>query len=189
MPGFFQGISVYFCCFYSRYISGAFWIFGYLYLWQRRCAALFYDRRLLFVTWRSCGCCEEDPETCAKDFILCHFILCAVCDFWDRTWNHEWHGGVLNALNTIFPLNWKPWACFVAFSTPFFGLPAWYLWAMVYCYLVMWVINRFQLYRIAYCLIPMYGSFVPRAFGARKETENSSDNWSPIHWLFLKMMV
>lgn len=85
-------------------------------------------------------------------------------------------GGVLNALNTIFPLNWKPWACFVAFSTPFFGLPAWYLWAMVYCYLVMWVINRFQLYRIAYCLIPMYGSFVPRAFGARKETENSSDN-------------
>lgn len=62
--------------------------------------------------------------------------------------------GIMTALSEIFPLSPGYWIKFILLNNPF-CVPSWYLWAMVYCYIVMWFINHFNLYKIAYCFIPI----------------------------------
>lgn len=35
------------------------------------------------------------------------------------------------------------------------GVIVWYLWATVYCYLILWIVNKFNLYKYIYWLIPV----------------------------------
>lgn len=41
------------------------------------------------------------------------------------------------------------------FNQPFFGGILWFIFALVYCYLIFWVVNKFNLYRASYILIPI----------------------------------
>lgn len=62
---------------------------------------------------------------------------------------------VFEALASVFPLNANSIIFFLVFNEPPVGDIAWYLWATIYCYLVLWFINRFNLYKISYYFIPI----------------------------------
>lgn len=44
---------------------------------------------------------------------------------------------------------------FIAFNKTIFGGVLWYLFAMLYCYILMLFINKYNLYKIAYILVPI----------------------------------
>lgn len=75
---------------------------------------------------------------------------------WDGVISNILFGNKVNIIGFVMKsLTKENLLKFVLFNQPFFGGIIWFIFALLYCYLIFWAVNKFNLYRVAYILVPI----------------------------------